>query len=123
MNRVIAKEMGDKVVALAKAEFPGYLVEMAKGSFGELDLTLTIKITTPNSVGLVVPRMEQDFIDYAERYGLQQEDFQKTFISRGRKYTVIGLNPRKRKYVVITKSDNGKKYGWTVLEVKELLGK
>ena len=52
------------------------------------------------------------------RFGLKAEDFGRTFIDRGTRFTVTGCAPRSRKYPVLATNDNGTTYKFKASAVK-----
>lgn len=123
MNKIQARQIGEKIVALVKKEFPDCVVESVGGIYGDSYSTTKIKVTVPDEGGKIVTTEEKDFKLYAKQFGLEPDDFGKTFTAKGDVYTIIGLQPSKRKYAIITKSSNGKRYGWSAVDVKHSLEK
>jgi hypothetical protein len=51
-----------------------------------------------------------EFEKHCVWYGLQPEDFNKSFWHRGKKYTICGLKPKNRKLPILAKSEEGTVY-------------
>lgn len=52
-----------------------------------------------------------DFNKYCKLYGLQPEDYLRTFAVQGEQYQIVGINPAKRKKtIIIKKLSNGLEY-------------
>jgi hypothetical protein len=62
------------------------------------------------------------FKTYAGLYNLQADDLGKSFTVRGHKYTIVGLDPKKRTRPVIVEKD-GKDYVMSADEVNAFLGR
>jgi len=64
------------------------------------------------------PQEAEDFRQYAEMFGLKPEDLGRTFLDRGRRFTLVGLLPRSRSYPVLAQNDRGTRYKFPVEAVK-----
>lgn len=54
---------------------------------------------------------QSDFNRYCSMYGLNQDDYMRTFTNQGQEYQIVGINPNKRKNSIIIKQvSNGKEY-------------
>lgn len=53
---------------------------------------------------------EKDFKRNAFYFGLNADDFGKSFKSRGETFTICGIKPRSRKYPILAKNARGKTY-------------
>ena len=64
------------------------------------------------------PQEAQDFRQYADMFGLKPDDLGRTFLDRGRRFTIVGLLPRSRSYPVLAQNDRGTRYKFPVEAVK-----
>lgn len=61
---------------------------------------------------------------YYRIYGFQKEDFGRSFVINKNVYTILGINPRNRKYPIIASNNNGVNYKFAPITVtKSLLPK
>lgn len=56
---------------------------------------------------------KEDFELYASLYNLKPEDYGKEFNSNGATYTLTGLNPRRPKYPISARRQDGKRFKFT----------
>ena len=64
------------------------------------------------------PQEAQDFRQYADVFGLKPDDLGRTFLDRGRRFTIVGLLPRSRSYPILAQNDRGTRYKFSVETVK-----
>jgi hypothetical protein len=62
-----------------------------------------------------------DFRKYAILLGLKSEDLGKTFLFRGKPYTIVGAKTSSHKYPILAKNKNGKVYKFQSQDVMRLL--
>jgi len=64
------------------------------------------------------PQEAQDFRRYADMFGLKPDDLGRTFLSRGRQFTIVGLLARSKRYPVLGQNGRGTRYKFPVETVK-----
>jgi predicted SprT family Zn-dependent metalloprotease len=80
----------------------------AKGTFDEGNLDLALRFS-PGDAETEDPA-QRDFAKHAGLFGLQPEDYRRTFLSNGELFQLIALKPRNPKYPVIGENQNGTRY-------------
>ena len=78
------------------------------------------KISIPVSDGKTISPEQYEFEKYCELYGLQKEDFGKTFSMSGKEFRISGINVKASKNC-INITGNGKQYKTSVEQVKRTL--
>lgn len=58
---------------------------------------------------------------YAESFGLPKDGLGQTFESRGEKWTVVGLQPNRRRFPVVATNAAGRRTLWVARDVENLL--
>ena len=66
--------------------------------------------TTADRSGNAVDPRKVKFDQNSWRYRISKDAFGKTFTKGGRKYTIVGLNPRAKKYPLQCESPNGQQW-------------
>ena len=64
------------------------------------------------------PQEAQDFRQYADMFGLKPDDLGRTFLDRGRRFTIVGLLLRSRSYPVLAQNERGTRFKFPVETVK-----
>lgn len=72
--------------------------------------------------GMAVTRAVQDFKLFATAYGLKPEHLGQTFVSRGKKFKLVGINGKASKRPFIIEDEAGVKYTTTEAMVLHGLG-
>jgi hypothetical protein len=139
----IAKEVDDMVDDIIKfdkpllthlrAEIDCALVSIAK-DLGIDMKSSSIKYTGDHATikieasiirnGMVVDEKETWFKQHASTYGLNSSDLSRLFMHRGSQYRVVGLDPKKVKYLIIAeRTDTGQRYNFLPETVRTSLNK
>ena len=113
-TRPVVQALGDEVeqALAAMAELYGIDIRVigktyTGSSFANIKLSLAIK---DSDKGIPMDENAANFVRRAHIYGLKPEDLGKTFTSAGgRKYKIVGLKPRNRKYPVLAVWEDGDK--------------
>lgn len=85
------------------AEKHGINIEIGSGRYGGLTGHLKVELSTTNEEG--DDERAVQYKQYAENHGLRKEWLGKSFKIRGESFTVIGLDLKKRKNIVILRRD------------------
>lgn len=85
-------------------------------SYTQNRCTLKLEFTLLDKSGKVVDVARQEYINFAESYGLKPEWLDRVLVLQGRPFKIVGLNMRSRKYPVVAES-RGKRYKLTVASV------
>ena len=97
----IRPEMDEALKPLA--EKYGITIQVGNGSYGGLTGHLKVNLATTNEEG-----EDQNAIDYkryASLYNLKEEWLNQSFVQRGETYTIVGLNPKKRKNMLLVRRE------------------
>jgi len=87
----------------------GLAAELGNIKFSDQDFRAQITVNT----GSAADGAKRKFDDYAYRFGLTGNEFGKFIASGGKKYKIIGLNPKSRKYPIIATNNAGSQYKFT----------
>lgn len=85
-------------------------IEFGNGRFSSGSFGFKIDINTRDENGEKQNAKEKEFKLYAKSFGLEPDDFGKTFNDRGKLYTIVGIKPRSYKVPVLAKNLKGKVY-------------
>ena len=113
-------ELIKKIFASHEAEFRALGVAVAVTNactFSPHDLTTKIQavdISGDVSAGTPVNAFAEQFKRLCVVYGMKESDLGTTVSMGGRKYTLVGLNPKRRAKPLIIKRDDGKEFISTV---------
>ena len=120
INPVVRKSISEELLLAANeiAAKHGLTVKLAGGSYDEAVSTVKVEFTFPN---LAKEKTERSAKLYAPMLGLPEDIIGRSYINRGRTYTVTGLNPNKPKNAVELKDDRGKEYQCSVAHIKVAL--
>ena len=94
----------------------GFVIDLEQIKYGTTSFEGTLKVTEGESHEAVY---RKDFAAICSKYGFQESDFGKSFISSGKAYTIIGLMPNRKKYPVLVRQRDGSKRlfnNWYVLQ-------
>jgi len=103
----------EEVLGLLNSHFEDRGIKVTKGNSKYDDTSLTVPITFNklNEEGVVQTQEEKDYELLAGSFGLYDVPLGSVFTFRDDVYTVCGLKPRSRKYLVLAKnSPNGQTY-------------
>lgn len=96
-------------------------VEIDFGNISYKDKEFTIKTTVYNDT--IEERRKSEYLSYCGIYGLEEADFGKEFMFKGKKTWIIGFDPKRRKFPIIVKDEAGREFLITIDGVKQCLGK
>lgn len=99
------------------AEKHGVEISVGNSSFTDVEYTTKLTVKTEGSE----QREREQSREYAKMLGLPEGIVGRDFVMRGETCKVVRIDPKKRKYPVIIKKPNGKKYKVTVESVKMYL--
>lgn len=102
----------DLVIKLKEiAKEHGISLRILKARYKQYQGTFFIQASITGSDGKVKTQEEQDWNKYAEQWGLKKEWLGQSFVVNlsGKRYTIIGLLPNRRKYPVLTVTDRGRR--------------
>jgi hypothetical protein len=97
--------------ALSKFGLKG---ELGNIKYESTQFNVDVVVSTPAHAG-------KQFAENAIRWGLKPEWFGQSFTYRGEMYTITGINPRRRKYPVIARSETGTTIGFHGETIRRLL--
>ncbi len=103
-DRQRAQAVMDKVktaVATILEEEDGLAMGKVSGSFGDLNLKLTLTLNMTGDDGLTQEGL--DFQRVAKLHGMKPEWLGQTFYSRGKQFTIVGFNSKRHTYPVSTR--------------------
>ena len=116
-NFIGEAELLERLQDLAKAfqVDNGYDDVQIKDKWSEGQLTISITLVTPGAND----RKSEEFDSFAVRRGLPQGLFGQTYIDKGKRYTITGVNPRARKAQVLMRREDGKSFkcDWLYLKM------
>jgi len=97
-------------------------VNIGNGSYNDSNCSFKTEFADVSANGEVKSKEAEDFKLYATQFGLEPDDFGKTFTSNGSEFKITGLSTRKRKYPVLgTRVEDGRKFKFAVDMVKYAL--
>lgn len=79
---------------------------------------VTATKTTPEAKQANAELERLQWKNLATFLGMKEDDYGKSFRDNGKVMTIIGINPKSRKYPILLKADNGKVYNGGVTWVK-----
>lgn len=101
----------------------GYKLTLGNCRFGEV-ATFKLEAAPIDKDGQAVDSKEMDFKKRAKMFGLNPEDFGKSFHFKDRTFTICGLSPRNTgKYPVLAKTPSGKVYKFSRLFIQSELAR
>ena len=117
--------MHEECVAALAGIAKKYKVEIKKagGSFNSYDATLKFTMVKSDAEAKRerVKQETQEYMVYAEHFGLPRNSYGLSFISAGKTYKIVGLRYRAKRCPVVTERADGKKFAWPVDVVLKLL--
>lgn len=120
-NAVLALQ-NDIVAALQTvAAKHGVAIKAGNGTFSGTNATLKLEISVKDANGAVVTKEAQMFKSAAILYGFKPEDLGRTFVVRGKTFTIVGLDRKSHTYPLLATS-NGKTMKFRLEDVKRALG-
>lgn len=122
-NRAVCQDVSeDAIIALndMAAKF-GLAVSRGSGSYSESSYTMKVVFSIVRDGKVVSPSVEA-WNTYHDLYNLPKNALGKSILFQGRPYTIEGLSPRKSKYPVNVKRNDGKEFRLTVSSVRAALG-
>ena len=119
--KYIRKRLETTLKPLAKEL--GVSIDPGNCTFRESNCRFQLKIAVLDSGGKPITEEADTFKDNASLFGFEASDLGRGFIFQGKPYTVCGLSPKSRKYPVIARSANGKKYKFPCKTVLRALGR
>jgi hypothetical protein len=81
-------------------------------SFSDHSFTVSVKAAM---ISDGISSFEQvEWNQYCRSFGLEEEDFGKSFRDKGSVMTIVGIKPRSSKYPIIVRDEAGKQYKMTL---------
>jgi len=98
----------------------GLSFEFGRGTFTENNFVVKLEAATLNKNGEANNRAADDFRNNAFSYGLEPNDFGRTFTtpSFSGSFTIIGAKPKNRKYPIMAEDASGSHYKFSASQVK-----
>jgi len=96
MERHEASDISERLVDLIGEEFPDYTISMGSIRYGN-NSEFKIVFTDAGESNVT----EEAWLFNAESFGLDKNWLGQSFLYHGKRYTIIGLKPRSRKYPVL----------------------
>jgi len=107
LDRSTVKDLRPKVQEALKAlEALGLNVQVGNASFSSTSVTFKVELAIVSEGGAIQSKAAETFKRLAYLYGLRPDDLGKTYGP----YTVVGLNPRAKKYPIVARRKDGKDY-------------
>jgi hypothetical protein len=102
----------------------GLTIKMKGGRYDDHTFTVRFDLLTMTETGEAFDVEANDFKRLAGRFGFKLSDLGREFTSwNGTTYSIKGLNPRNRKYPIITERSDGKQFKMTAQSVRAHLEK
>ncbi|MFW6008158.1 MAG: hypothetical protein ACOCP8_02730 [archaeon] len=95
----------------------GISLEIGDCCFDDNNATYKVKISVLEN-GVAKTKERQDFKKMAPLYGLKENDLDKTFTFKGKQYTIIGFLRKAKKYQILVKREDDKKFKFPISIVK-----
>lgn len=125
MDKATTKKLAEasaKALEAVASEY-GVSVRYKSGNYSSTTASLKFEFSDIGDDGVVQTRESEAFTQLAHVYGLKAEDLGATFESRGRTYTIVGLNGRARKMPIQATRDDGKSFKFTDVTVVDALAR
>lgn len=120
-TKAIFAELAEAVKEIEKKH--GVSFSRGNGKYSDTDCYMKVTFTDNDINGDVKTPEATAFENYADHYGLQKSDLNKTFTQRGETFKIVGLKTRSHKYPILCKKvSNGKGYKFPSEDVVRLLG-
>jgi len=123
-NKVNLKEIRAKALAAlsdVEKEY-GVSAEIGNCSYQDHEVTFKLKISLLDESGTKKQDFKE-FVLWASSYGLDVEDFGKTFIHRGLQVEIVGLNRRRWRYPIKAVGVDGISWFFSPKYILKVLGK
>ena len=120
--RQILAECDEALKAVADRHGMKVVRKSCRYSDTELPVAFKLVGTVTDDSGTEVDPEAKAFTDMAKLFGLKPEYLGRSFMSRGRSFTVTGLKPRNRKYPVMAKTADGRGFKFPADVVERALG-
>lgn len=101
----------------------GLSFEFGRGTFTENNFVVKLEAATLDENGEANNRAADDFRSNAFSYGLEPNDFGRTFTTYSGSFTIIGAKPKNRKYPIIAENAGGSHYKFSASQVKGALAR
>lgn len=110
-TKEVAKSLRAEIDQALEAVGKKYGIEFRTGNcaVGFTEMVYKLEVT-PADKSLVEEKDQKDFEYFAHMYKLEKSDFGKEFDYKGTKYTIVGLNLGRPKFVIRGKNAEGKVY-------------
>lgn len=121
MDKATVKALAAEMEAALKAvaEKNGVTIKFGGGKYDPTAGTFNPKVTVE-----LPDAKKREFEAYCGIYGLEPEDFGKSFTVGGKTFTVSGLaSGRSSKYPILAMNSNGKEFKFTVEQARKVLGR
>ena len=99
-----------------------YNITLTPGGITYDNNTFTIKVEGKRNDIDVVKAQYMESLNYMKYYGFTEDDYQKEFVSNGKRYSIIGFKPG-NKYNVVVKRYDGKQFAMVGSGVLKALGR
>jgi hypothetical protein len=107
----------------ALAQRHGIGVAVGVAHFNTESVRVKVEFSAADEGGVVITPSGRQFKHYAQGEGLEPDDLGRAFTWKGREYTIAGFNPRKAKFPVEVRRDDGVMFGVTSQVVRRSLGR
>ncbi|YCM42435.1 SprT family zinc-dependent metalloprotease [Verrucomicrobiaceae bacterium 227] len=120
-DKLVVGELRDEILAAVESvtRKRGIRVEMPELRGDEKTFDLKLRLTLGTADGRD-PEL-RDFEEQAPMFGLRAEDFHRPFQSAGRRYLLVALKPRNRKYPIIGLDSQGRRFKFERSVLKKLV--
>ena len=118
--RKLSKEMEAALQPVAKKY--GLAIVGVGGTVGTTEFLAKFECCEVSSDGVAQTKERSDFTDQATFFGLQASDLDRTFVSQGNEFRIVGLKPGRSKYPIIgERLADGKRYKFPGEKVAALI--
>jgi len=121
-DRMTVRSTANKIQAALDvlAKELGCQIEVGRASFARDGSNCTFKVecATLSADGTAETKEVSAFRQMAEMYGLSPDDFGKTFVNAGQKFTISGLSTKAKQYPILATRVDGKTFKFPVDMVK-----
>jgi hypothetical protein len=123
MEKQAVKDLREKIQkVLNDAKIEGFVLKVGNATYGETSAMFKLEASKIGDNDEVQDRSAENFKRMALLYGLNPEDLGKTFTTAQQTYTIVGLNPKSRKFPVIAKRSDGKTFKFPIDVIRLKLG-
>ena len=119
--KIIRKAIDENLAEIA-AEM-GLVIKAKNGTYDSGQVTFKVECAVIDAHGNVQTKAVSDFKLNAFRYGLDESDLGKEFVSLGKRYKIVGCKPRSYAYPILCEKVDGSGINrkFPVTEVKRAL--